>query len=109
MSSTTALAAEHPTGDIVIYNTSSKNITAEVGGFGKFDLAANGQQSVPYDSLAEACSNNPTHCTAQFYVENTPVGFATINTSTGKLVSMKLSMKVRTSQDQQVLRSVTIQ
>jgi hypothetical protein len=107
MTSVPVLAA--PTGDITFHNASGKNITAQVSTFGKFNLAANEQKNVKYSTLAQACSSNPTQCTAHFYVDDAPAGTATINAETGKLVNMNLRMKVQTSKSQQVLRSVTIQ
>lgn len=101
-------AGEYPQGEISFHNASNKNITAQVSTFGKFHLAANEQKTVSYSTLAQACSPNPTQCTAQFYVNNTPVGIAIINVKTGKLMSMKLSIKVHTVKEQKVLRSVVI-
>lgn len=103
-----ALAA--PVGDIQFHNASNKNISAQVSTFGKFQLAANEHKTVSYNALSQACSANLTKCTAKFYIEDKPAGTATINVITGKLVSMRLLMKVHTSKGpQQVLRSVVLQ
>src|SRR5205085_1059304 len=99
---------EYPPGEISFHNATNKNITAQVSTFGKFQLTANQQKTVSYSTLAQACSPNPTQCTAQFYVDNTPVGTAVINVKTGRLMSMKLPMKVHTVKEQQILRSVVI-
>lgn len=98
-----------PAGNIVIHNASDDTITAQISSFGKFDLAANQQKNVSYRALAYACSPNPENCTARFYVDNKQVGSAMINAVTGKLVYMKVSMKVRTAKSDQVLRGVVIQ
>lgn len=105
--SQSALAS--PPGNLVIHNASDKTISAQVSNYGKFDIAANEQKSVAYSTLEYACSATPTHCTARFYVDNRPAGSAMINAVTGKLVYVKLGMKVRTAKSNQVLRSVVIQ
>lgn len=101
------LAENLPDGSINFYNASNKNVTAQVSSVGKFNIAANESKSVSYSTLAEVCPE--TNCTAHFYVDNTPAGTATINVSTGKLISTKLvNLKVHTAQSAQVLRSVVI-
>lgn len=103
-----SLAAERPAGDITFYNASQKNVTAKVSHFGQFTLEKNESKSVSYSTLAQICSGNTTKCTAYFYVNNAPVGSATINAETGKLTHMNLAMKVKTVKNQQILRSVII-
>jgi hypothetical protein len=104
-----AFAADHPDGEIVFRNASSNQITAQVSTFGKFNIAANEQKNVSYGTLSQVCSANPTNCKANFYINNTHAGTATINTVTGKVVDMNLAMKVRIAKgDQQVVRSVTL-
>jgi hypothetical protein len=102
-----AIAA--PDGAIMLHNASANTITAQVSTFGKFSLAANEYKNVAYQLLAQACSPNLSRCTAQFYVNNKPVGTATINVMTGKLIHMALAIKVRVAKDQQILRSIVIQ
>lgn len=97
-----------PAGDIVLTNASNKTVTAQVISYGSFNLAANEHRNIPYSSLEQICSSNPTDCTARFYVDNKPIGSATINTVTGKLKNVNLSMKVRTGKSQNILRTVTI-
>lgn len=106
---TTTFAAQHPEGDIVFRNASSNQITAQVSTFGKFNLAANEQKNVTYSALSQACSANPTNCKANFYINNTQAGTATINTVTGKVVNMNLAMRVSVSKgDNHVVRSVIL-
>ncbi len=93
----------------MIQNASNNTITAAISSFGKFNIAANQQKNVSYSTLEQVCSANPAHCTAQFYVNSQPAGSATINTVTGQLVNMSLTMKVHTAKSQHVLRSVVIQ
>jgi hypothetical protein len=97
-----------PEGDLIIHNSSENKVTAQVSTFGKFNIEANAQKNVAYRSLELACSPNPTQCTAQFYINDKPAGSAVINASTGKLIAMNLQMKVHTTQNQRVLRSVVI-
>lgn len=105
-----ALAAtEHPEGDIIFYNASNHNVTAQISTFGKVTLATNEKRNIAYSSLSQVCYANPTNCKADFYVDNTPAGSATINVKTGKVVDMKLAIKVHTVKgDKNVLRSVVI-
>jgi len=101
----------YPDGDITFYNASGNNVTAQVSSssYGKFTLASNQSRSIAYSSLSAACSASPTRCRANFYVNDAPAGYATLNTVTGKVVSVNLSMKVRTARgDQNVLRAVVI-
>lgn len=99
-----------PQGDVTFYNNSGKPVTAEVSNVGKVTIAASDSQTVSYSTLSEACYPNTTNCRADFYVNNKPVGYATLNVVEGKVVSMKLAMKVATSKGpEQVLRSVVIQ
>lgn len=102
------LAANFPAGNISIHNASNKNVTAKVSAFGQFNLSANERKSVPYSTLAQVCSDHLTRCTAQFYVDNKPVGMAIIDVTTGKLISKQLTIKVHTINEQKVLRSVVI-
>lgn len=100
-------ANDLPDGNINFHNASNKNVTAQVSSVGKFNIAANESKSVSYSTLAQVCPQ--TNCTAHFYVDNTPAGTATINISTGKLVSSNLvNLKVHTAQSAQVLRTVVI-
>lgn len=97
-------------GDIRFYNASKHEVTAQVSTMGKFTLAANQSRNVPYSSLRQACSSTPTHCKADFYVNDTHAGSATLNAVSGKVLRMNLMMKVHTAKGpQQILRSVTIQ
>jgi hypothetical protein len=97
-----------PVGYITFYNASDKNVTAQVSSFGSFTLSSNQRRDVAYSSLNQICSSNPSHCRAQFYVNNKHAGSATINATTGQLVNLNLSMKVRTAKSENVLRSVII-
>lgn len=101
-------AGEYPQGEISFHNATNKNITAQVSTFGKFQLTANEQKTISYSTLAQVCSSNPTQCTAQFYVDNMQVGTAVINVKTGKLMSIKIPMKVHTIKEQKILRSLVI-
>lgn len=101
---------QHPDGNIMFYNASNKTITAQVSSFGKVNISAKEGKAIKYSSLSQLCSGHAKTCTAQFYVDNTPAGSATINVETGRLVEMNLLLKVRTTKGpQQVLRSVVIQ
>ena len=100
----------YPAGDIKFYNASNKTITAQVSSFGKIDISAKEQKSIKYSSLSEVCSGHVKSCTAEFYVDNSPAGSATINVETGKVVRANLSMKVHmTKGPQQELRAIVIQ
>ena len=101
-------ADTYPQGGIVFHNASNKTVTAEVTSIGKIKLAAQEEKDVSYSTLSHVCSSNPTHCVTRFYANDMPVGYATINAKQGKVVNMNILMKVNTTQDQKVLRSVTI-
>ena len=104
-----SLAANYsPVQFITFYNASVNNITAQIGSFTKFTLAAYEKKIVAYSTLRQACSDNPTHCKAYFYVNNVPAGSAIIDTISGKILNMNLSFKVRTLHFQNMLHSVTI-
>ena len=104
-----ALASESPDGSITFHNATQDNVTAQVSALGKVTLAANETKDVAYSSLLQACSSNPTNCKAEFYINNVPAGFATLNVVTGKVVNMNVQMKVKTSKgSQQILRRVVI-
>ena len=106
---TTVFAADYPQGGLSFHNATGKTVTAQISTIGKVNIAANEQKTVSYSTLAQVCPSQ-TKCTANFYVDNTPVGTATLNVVTGKLISMNLNnMKVHTGQSHQVLRSVVIQ
>ncbi len=101
---------QHPGGDIRFYNASNKTVTAQVSTFGKINLSPKEQKTIKYSSLVQVCSGHTNTCTAKFYVNDNPAGSATINVETGRLVNMKLLMKVQTTNgSQQVLRSVVIE
>lgn len=105
-----AWAAEHPEGNITFYNASNKTITAQVSSFGKVNISAKEGKVIKYSSLSQLCSGHAKACTAEFYVNNSPAGTATINVETGRIVKINLMMKVRTTEGpQQVLRRVVIQ
>lgn len=106
---TRVLASDHPEGIITFYNASDNEVTAKVSAVGKFTLAANERKDVSYSTLSYACSDNPTSCRAQFYVNDQPAGSATIDVTAGKVVNMNLSMKVKTQKQENVLRTVVIQ
>ena len=103
------LANNLANGSINIHNASSKDVTAEVSTFGRVSIAPNQSKNVSYTTLGHICPSQ-TKCIARFYVDNNPVGSATINLETGKLISMNvIKFKVRTAESEQVLRSVVIQ
>lgn len=101
---------QYPAGDITFYNASNKTVTAQVSSFGKINISAKEEKTIHYSTLSAACSGHARACKADFYVDNTHAGSATINVETGKLVRVNLTMKVHTTHGpQQVLRSVVIQ
>lgn len=100
----------YPQGDVTFYNSSQNAVTAQVSSVGRATIEANQSQTVSYSTLSEACYPNTTNCRADFYVNNKSVGYVTLNVVEGKVVNMKLAMKVSTSKGpQKVLRSVVIQ
>lgn len=99
----------HPEGSIHFYNASSSVISAKINGHSGFKLRANQSKQVNYSLVSMACSASPEACTAHFYADNIPVGSATLNVKTGKLLRMQITLPVNAkSGDNKVLRQVVI-
>lgn len=102
-------ASTHPEGSISFLNASTSVISAKINGHSGFKLAANQTKQVKYSLVSRACSASPEACTAHFYADNKPIGSAVLNTKTGKLLQMRISISVKASSGaNKVLRQVLI-
>lgn len=110
LSSSLAFAANpYPDGIITFYNASPNTITAQVNQ-SNFILLPKQSRDMQYADLSKACSPNIARCKASFLKNNIYSGFATINTVSGVLVNLKLSLKIFISKDKKnIVRHVSIE